>query len=133
MLLSEVLGLASSISNFFGQFRFFLTSRASPLSSIFYFGCSGPKERHVSMKFSLRLVLKNLLFSDFFEEIQGFEVENQGLKTYSSQKLPFGKKTHKTAGYHRNILRIPIFVNKAFKKMKTFFSLEKALFLHHSF
>ena len=40
---------------------------------------------------------------------------------------------YKTAGYHRHILCPPIFGKKAFRKIKTFFFLEKTLFFHHSF
>ena len=39
---------------------------------------------------------------------------------------------NKMAGYHRHILRLPIFVKKAFKKMKMFF-FSKQHFLHHIF
>ena len=35
---------------------------------------------------------------------------------------------YNTAGYHRPILRLLIFVQKAFKKMKTFFSRKSTIF-----
>ena len=38
-----------------------------------------------------------------------------------------------TAGYHRHILRLPIFVKKAFKKMKTFFFSKKHFVIFSNF
>ena len=42
-------------------------------------------------------------------------------------------KWNKTAGYHRHVLRLAIFVKKAFKKMKTFFSRKNTFFIFSNF
>ena len=40
----------------------------------------------------------------------------------------FGRKINKTTGYHQRTLRFPIFVKKAFKNLKTFFSRKNTFF-----
>ena len=47
--------------------------------------------------------------------------------TWKQSSLTLTLMYHKTAGYHRYILRFRVFVKKAFKKMQTFFFLEKTL------
>ena len=49
-------------------------------------------------------------------------------KFWTTIKPLFNFKVDKTTGYHRHILRPPIFVMKAFEKLKTFFLSKK-----HSF
>ena len=51
-------------------------------------------------------------------EQPNFHFQNHYLKDF------FYRKKSKTASYHRHNLRFPIFVKKAFKKMKTIFSRE---------
>ena len=46
----------------------------------------------------------------------------------SSEKSFFKQNTNKTAGYLRYIFRLPIFVTKALKKIKLFFSQKKHTF-----
>ena len=50
-----------------------------------------------------------------FDFFQKFIIQQK-----NSKEIAFDKKQDKTAGYHRHILRLPIFAKKAFKKIKTF-------------